>query len=336
MALIETLAPQMVAYSKQFHTDGDVAWQPYVMFFHPKDYSSTVVNTDSFGFRLSELNGNKYSIANCSKLSSARLLAGNSVVFGIGASSDKATLASRLMNHDSRQEPWLNFGGRAFNSAQELILVTLYRHMLPKIDEIVLFSGANNLLLSRLPEAYIQEHGAFYNSGRFFDTFQENSSGNAEKFSFFNFFGKRQKPVLADNTRSLDERIKFAADLTLRHLDGWKAVASDMGAKLTFILQPMSGWVRDKACSEEEALFLELENLQRYTTVKKDVLQRYVCDQYAAMLEIGAGSKGISFVNISPALRAAATDHQWLFIDHTHLTDLGYDLTARLIIDEIR
>ena len=334
MALIETLAPQMGAYSKQFHTDGDVAWQPYLMFFHPKNYRSSVVNTDSSGFRFSEKNNDKYSIANSSDLPSARLIAGNSVVFGIGASSDKATIASRMMVHDPRQQPWLNFGGRAFNSAQELILLTLYRHMLPKIEEIVLFSGANNLLLARLPEAYIQEHGAFYNSGRFFEIIQA-SSGKSKnnRFSLSNFFGGPQKTIHSDNTRSLDERIRFAADLTLRHLDGWNAIAKDMGAKLTFVLQPMSGWVRDKSCKEEEALFLELENLPRYTTVKKDVLQRHVCKQYASMLEVGAQIKGISFVNSSPALRVASTDDQWLFIDHTHLTDAGYDLIARLIIE---
>ena len=106
-----------------------------------------------------------------------------------------------------------------------------------------------------------------------------------------------------------------------------------MGAKLTFILQPTSGWVRNKGCKEEEALFLELANLPRYTTVRKDVLQNYVCERYASMLEIGAHSKGIFFVNISSALRVAANDDQWLFIDHTHLTDEGYDLSARLIID---
>jgi hypothetical protein len=333
MALIETLAPQMVAYSKQFHTDGDVEWLPYVMFFHPKNYCSAVVNTDSSGFRFSELNSNRYSIANSSGLSSARLIAGNSVVFGIGASSDKATLASRMMVHDLRQEPWLNFGGRAYNSTQELILMTLYRHMLPKIEEVILFSGANNLFLARLPEAHIQEHGAFYNSGRFFDTFQERPD---ENFSFSSFFGKSRKSSLPDNTRSLDERIGFAAELTLRHLDGWNALARDMGAKLTFILQPTSGWVRNKGCKEEEALFHELANLPRYTTVHKDVLQNDVCERYASMLESGAHSKGVSFVNISPALRASANDDQWLFIDHTHLTDEGHDLIARLIIDSTR
>ena len=332
MPLVETIAPQMVAYRKQFHTDNDVDWLPYVMFFHPKSYCSTVVNTDAAGFRFSEVGRHKYSVAGSSELPSARLIAGNSVAFGIGASSDRSTIASRMMVHDTRSEPWLNFGGRAFNSAQELLLITLYRHMLPRIDEIILLSGANNLFLARLPEPLIQEHGAFYNCGSFFDAVQ-GSSGKIDGFSFSSLFGKPRRTFPPDNARSLDERIRFAADLTLRHLDGWNAVAKDMGAKFTYVLQPISGWVRDRGCEKEEALFLELANLPRYTTVSKDVLQHEVCEKYASMLEAGVHSKRISFVNMSPALRAAADADQWLFIDHTHLTDEGYDLVARLIID---
>jgi hypothetical protein len=338
MSLIENLAPQMTAYSKQFHTDGDVEWLPYLMFFHPPNYSSEVVNTDSYGFRYSELDTKKYSIATSSELSSARLIAGNSVVFGIGATSDKATLASRMMVHDTRPEPWLNFGGRAFNSAQELILLTLYRHLLPKIEEIILFSGVNDLLLARLPEAYIKEHGAFFNCYRFFDDFQESSVNSARsRFSFLNFFGRGNQSIgPSDNTLSVDERIALAADLTLRHLSGWSTLAKDMGAKLTFIFQPMSRWVRTKGCSEEEDLFTELENKRRYTTVHNDVLQSHVGEKYASLLEAGAREKDISFVNLVRTLREEISDDQWLFIDHTHLTDEGYDLVARHIINSTK
>jgi hypothetical protein len=33
-----------------------------------------------------------------------------------------------------------------------MLLFTLYRHLLPEIDEVVVFSGLNDLTLSRLPE----------------------------------------------------------------------------------------------------------------------------------------------------------------------------------------
>ena len=74
-------------------------------------------------------------------------------MFGIGASADRHTLASRLTENDSRETAWVNFGGRSFNSTQEMILFCLHRHLLPPIKEIVLFSGFNDLGLSRLPAA---------------------------------------------------------------------------------------------------------------------------------------------------------------------------------------
>ncbi|MBV8549533.1 MAG: SGNH/GDSL hydrolase family protein [Alphaproteobacteria bacterium] len=336
MSLVEALAPQMLAYSRQFHTDGDMAWAPYVMYFHPKGYRSEVVNTDSYGFRFSNFGGNEYSVGSSTTLPSARLIAGNSVAFGIGASADSATIASRMMAYDTKLEPWLNFGGRAFNSAQELILITLYRHLLPKIDEIVLLSGANNLLLSCLPVRYIQDHGAFYNIGRFYDLLNMKKNGAVDIFSKLKHLARHKRSTHPCNDYTIDKRIRLAVDLTLRHLDGWNVVAKDLGAKLTYVLQPMSGWARDKLCKEEKKLFAELASLARFTTISKEILQQEVCEQYSSMLEAGAKSKKISFINISPMIRTSVKNDQWLFVDHTHLTDDGYDLISRLIIDHIR
>ena len=53
-----------------------------------------------------------------------------------------------MAERDPRDEFWINFGGRSFNSTQELILFTLHRHLLPPIKEIVLFSGFNDLGLA--------------------------------------------------------------------------------------------------------------------------------------------------------------------------------------------
>lgn len=141
-----TLTPQMAEYEQKFTDAGEVRWLPYLMYFHPTDHCSPVVNTDSSGFRYSESLGTNYSVIDGGKNNGpVRLLAGSSTVFGIGASADSWTLASRLTHNDSRGQRWINFGGRSFNSTQELVLFTLNRHHLPRVDEIVLFSGFNNL-----------------------------------------------------------------------------------------------------------------------------------------------------------------------------------------------
>lgn len=46
-----TLTPQMAEYEQKFTDGGEVRWLPYLMYFHPTDHRSFVVNTDSAGFR---------------------------------------------------------------------------------------------------------------------------------------------------------------------------------------------------------------------------------------------------------------------------------------------
>ncbi|MFJ7949106.1 hypothetical protein ACIQ6K_36635 [Streptomyces sp. NPDC096354] len=66
-----------------------------------------------------------------------RLLAGSSTAFGIGARSDAATLPSRLWSDYAPSAPWLDFAGRSYNSAQEFTLFARYRHLLPRVTDIV-------------------------------------------------------------------------------------------------------------------------------------------------------------------------------------------------------
>lgn len=326
-----TLTPQMAEYEQKFTDGGEVRWLPYLMYFHPANHRSPVVNTDSLGFRYSEALGVEYSAADCDKSGSVRLLAGSSTVFGIGASSDSCTLSSRLSANDPRGQRWLNFGGRSFNSTQELMLFTLNRHLLPKVDEIVLFSGFNNLGLARQPKEYRGEHGAFFNCHQFFNAFAPEQPTHSS-WSLTNLFGKTQEPE-PPAPPSMGEQIDYAANLTLQQLDIWRALAKDMGAKLTFILQPLAGWIRAKGCSEEEQLFAELDQAGNFTEVYGDILQTRVREAYAAQLREGAHKMGVHFVDITPLMTEALGPNDWQFVDRIHFTDKGNDLVSKLILD---
>ena len=324
------LTPQMADYERKFTDAGEVRWLPYMMYFHPVNYRSPVVNTDCSGFRYSDCGRIRYSVSDHAGMHSPRLLAGSSTVFGIGASADRWTLSSRLSENDQRGAPWLNFGGRSFNSAQEVILLTLYRHLLPKIEEIVLFSGFNNLGLARQPARNRLEHGAFFNCGQFFDAFSSEPVA-----------GKRKGWPLFDRARDTEppppmaDQIDFATDLTLRHLDVWRAIAADFGAKLTFILQPLAGWVRAKGCPQEEALFAELDRVGHFSDAYGDILHRDVCAAYAAKLEEGAKKLDVNFVNITPIISKTLQPDQWLFADRIHFTDWGHEFVSKLVLDAI-
>lgn len=325
------LTPQMQGYQAKFTDAGEVRWLPYLMYYHPADYQSAVVNTDSSGFRYSFADGHQYSAADHAGIESVRLIAGSSTVFGIGASTDASTLSSRMTAHDGRPQPWLNFGGRSFNSTQEMLLLTMYRHLLPKVEEIVIFSGFNNLGLARLPKSIRGEHGAFFNCNQFFDAF---GAAPSERGSRRQRLRRRSgEPDVTDGPPSMDAQIAYAADLTLRHLEIWRILAADLGAKLTYVLQPLAGWVRKAGSVEEEELFAELDELGSFSEVYGDILEPSVNTEYAALLEAGAKQQGVGFVNLSPILAERLPPTQWLFVDRIHFTDDGHDFVARLLLD---
>lgn len=92
----------MAAYSDEFTDSGNINWLPYTMYFHPFNYRSEVVNTDSSGFRYSALGEQRYSATDHSEINTCRVVAGSSTAFGIGASSDCYTLAFRMSKNDPR------------------------------------------------------------------------------------------------------------------------------------------------------------------------------------------------------------------------------------------
>jgi hypothetical protein len=327
MSFVEKYTPHMSAYSGEFADSGEINWLPYLMYFHPINYKSPTVNTDSAGFRYAEARNIKYSVADLGNIESVRIIAGSSTVFGIGASGDQHTLASRLTENDSRDEYWLNFGGRSFNSTQEMILFTLNSHRLPKVKEIVLFSGFNDLGLARLPDKMRMDHGAFFMCRDFFDAMEK------KKHSAFSaWFSKDDEP---EDIPDLEEQMNYASMLTLRHLAVWKAMAESMGAKLTFVLQPLSNWVRDVGSKEEQDIFSELEERGNFTETYGDILTEYSFQQYSSKLEQGAANMGVDFINMSPIIAAAINDDQWLFVDRIHFNDAGHDFLSKLLLDKL-
>jgi lysophospholipase L1-like esterase len=327
LSAIDELTPHMRQYATQFSDAGEVNWLPYLMYFHPSYFKSTTVSTDSVGFRYSEAKGERWAVANLIGSPPVRLIAGSSTVFGIGASADCHTLPSRLTQNDRRGERWVNFGGRSFNSTQELILFALNRHRLPKVKEIVLFSGFNDLGLARLPQRMRGEDGAFFMCKDFFDGMSKKRPS-----SFANWFTRGPQ---AGEPPDIETQIGYAAALTLRNADVWRALAADLGARLTFVLQPLANWVRSQGCREEQMLFKELERQGSFAQSYGDILALDNYRAYANRLAAGFDKIGVDFVDFSPILAEASAPDQWLFVDRIHFTDGGHDFVSKLLLREL-
>lgn len=297
---------RVVPYMENYYFP--VPEQPYLLWFQKAGETNEAFSNDHLGFRFTVAGDRRTSPGTYRGDGPVRLLAGSSCTYGVGASTDAATIASRLWSSYAPAEPWFNLGGQAFNSAQELLLLTLFHHTLPPVSEIVLLSGVNNLVVSRLPEESQGVHGAHYMG---------------------------EPPAEEAPVPGPAERVRRAADRTADHLRTWQALAGAMGARLVFANQPLAPWVREEPAKQEKKLFAELDKASNFAGVHADIVSMEVGREYAAALEKRCREIGVPFLDLNQELGRRATPRDWLFVDRAHMTDAGYDLVARILAEEL-
>jgi hypothetical protein len=325
------LTPQMMDYDR-FASRGRSQYLPYVMSFNAAGYRSASINTDRLGFRIAnDAEGQPISVGSLEKFGApeVNLLVGASPALGYGASSDAASVVSRLSLQDPDGTPWLNFAGHCFNATQELMLFMLHVHRLPKVRRIVVMGGFNSLVMARLPEFIRSDLPPFYYCGEYYEKFDEIArEHNAE-------LPQPRLPKWPNETTSvppIDQTLARAAKDTLNCLTTWKCLAYSLGAELSFVMQPLATWVR-APCAEEQKLFDELDRISRLGTWQHlygDISDAVVAIQYADKLASGCYALGIRFGNLVDDLRERPAD-EWFFVDRAHFTDLGNDVVARAI-----
>ncbi|WP_197535440.1 hypothetical protein [Thiomonas arsenitoxydans] len=321
----------MLDYDR-FAGRGKSQYLPYVMSFNAADFHSAAINTDQLGFRFAhDAKGNALSVGtlDVSEPKSVNLLIGASPALGYGASSDATSVVSRLSATDPDGTPWLNFAGHCFNAVQELMLFMLHSHRLPNVKQIVVMGGFNTLVMARLPEFIRGELPPFYFCGEYYEKFDEIAEDNGAQLSP----AKLPKwPAETTTVPPVEQTIDRAFEETLRRLATWKQLATSLGAELSFVLQPLATWVR-KPCAEEQTLFKELDQISRLGTWQHlygDISEYSVAERYADKLSTGCHSLNIRFGNLVSDLRQRPTG-EWLFVDRAHFTDLGNDVVARAI-----
>ena len=118
-------------------------WVPYLIFQQTKNFRSEILNTDSFGLRFNNKvdQNSKKTIFDENNSKKKCVVVGASSAFGVGSTTDSNTIPSFLSAGSDYH--YYNFGARAYNGFQELIL---YQSLINKIDElekVIIFSGIN-------------------------------------------------------------------------------------------------------------------------------------------------------------------------------------------------
>ncbi|MBF0097953.1 MAG: hypothetical protein HQM04_17150 [Magnetococcales bacterium] len=322
------IVPQMVDYDLV----GD-HWVPYLMRFDRHDRTFPAVTTNEWGFRTT-LSSNDTtisleSIKNRETACYSGVVIGSSAVFGVGATHDRHTIPSVL--NRITDGVWLNYGGRAFNSTQELILFML--HFPEQIDNIVLSTGVNNITLSYLSD----RPSPIYNSF-FYQTMFEQAMTNwtsepiGIRRATIRLFREIKKYIFPEmpsiQRNNIDGCYKEIIMCFRRDLKLLKVIADGIGSSIYFALQPMATWIDKELSHQEVALFKILDKMSiDYTVLAKYIA--HVRDRYFDDVSRICHELNVPFVNTN--LDPSYKSKEWLFVDRVHLTDRGYEIAANIL-----
>lgn len=327
------LIPQMRMYENI-----PIEWVSHLMYTNSSNYRSDVCNTDEHGFRLTHKEGQALDLKRFQQIAGPKaLLCGGSTVFGVGASSDSATMASVLNRNGD--ETWFNFGAMAHTSTQELLMYILFR---PKIDRVVIMSGINNLTIHTWSPLHSSIYGSVFGQTHFqllnrigshrgFLKYLSHRALDRARQKFRRILPFGGPPPVAGAFIDQEERYQSSLKILSRDLDTWALFQTQLGFSLTFILQPISVWMNKNYSPEEEELIGQLDAVgRRQWGETGSPIQRFLTEiypRYKSDVQRICEARGIQWADSNEEMPKDG----WLFCDRTHLTDHGQEIAARII-----
>ncbi len=309
---------------------------PYLMFFNQPEFRSAACTTDALGFRFSYAGDTAVDYAGFRAAPGRkRVLLGGSTAFGIGVSSDRLTLASRL--NETGGLLCCNAGLRAGNSTQELLTCLLRFADIDGLEQIIIVSGINDLELLHSAPVYGGDGGAFYYqqscplAGAPLEhwLWLERPASALLRERNWQWLRRKAAHFLRGRTRS--PRAAGSPDdlqrLLRRNLGVLGSFARARGIDITYVLQPFALWLDRELSPEEAELFALLDALPDNPLRDHAAAMRRQRGTYTAMVEQAARAGGVRFIDATAHFNRPG----WLFADRVHLTDDGTGHLAALL-----
>lgn len=347
------LTPQLREYDEFMYLG--VRWVPYTMFFHSTNYRSDVLNTDGMGFRLSWSPRGTVSLEDFPKDTPINILVGGSTAMGTGTTRDEHTVASTLSKLTG--EVWLNFGARGYNAVQELVLFLMHQHNFNNINNIVILSGLNTLTLEGLPDDVSNENGRYYYSYEFnhyMNKYNKDLKLKANGYasaadkapSIFKRIKQRledwadsenhAEKIFLDEHVNINERIERAAKVTSKAVAQFKLLSAQNSAKVSFVLQPLSTWTKDKFHPEEEEMFHAIDACaNNFWRLFEKLCTPSLHKTYAELIANDCDRIGVKFSDMNELMKTSKVLEDNIYVDHLHFNDAGYIEVARLIKEHV-
>lgn len=331
-------------------------FRPYVMFTNADNYKTKVVNTDRLGFRKVFFKKKLYGIDDLKKVKRINILTGSSTAFGMGSEDDKSTIQSFL---SSMGKLCFSMGIRGGTSQQELISFLKFKFLFPKIDNIIILSGNNDInhLASLDNSFYYRDYGGF--SGGQAHTFhafiQANSfdkkkwvtgknnlffylnnlsaKSNILKFILANFFSFFKKSKLQKKTQknilNSYEKMKNLKLLIENDIHTWSIIQKQMNVRIIYLFQPTILW-SNRNCTDYEKQIIKFEKRRIKNYFDNDFTSKTIYKNFRNFTQSVCKKNLIKFYDINTMLKKT-DDKKDFFIDYSHLTAYGNYFIANLI-----
>lgn len=332
-------------------------FRPFIMSTHGPNYRSKAVNTDRFGLRRQfDLAGREIDLDTAvGRYPACRVLTGNSATFGVDVSSDKNTVSAHLQQAGI---PCINLGVRGATAAQEIQLFLHYKKYLPKVLDVILFTGVNECSLASMDSSFFySDFGGFFNeeyiSKSFcmqYEMFVENKCYRTRKAlsSKFDLFLARHPKVSkalgrlllrkCERTRNLKPRLSFRKKLEImignmaNTLESWGALQRGLGFKVHFVLQPVIGWNTKSLTTVESAC--HGRDVEKLPSIN-DFACRDVHTYYSQFLQENCAKHDIAYHDANSWLSQGVCDDVSIFADVCHLLDAGTKFVGKRILTEL-
>jgi hypothetical protein len=331
-----------------------IEYRPFVGFVHRAGVRSPTVNTDELGLREHyDADGRFVDLTEPASLGpECNVVLGGSTAFGVGATSDRATLAARL---NDPGVPCLNLGICAASSQQELALYLVLKRRLPRVRNAILLSGFNECILAASDAAlFFPEYGGTFRgkvrAARFDSRALESSRaypvhrllhglvdrayGSGAVDGLSRLATRVARPRSANGRPSMwsfEDKLRALTAQVESNIETWGALQRAGNPRVHYVLQPVAPWA-DREPTALERKLIAAERVQipstRHATPE---VHRWVRERIAPACE----RAGVAFHDANDWLGDGDFDGVDVFVDHCHLTDAGYSLLARRLRSEL-
>ena len=335
-------------------------FRPYVMFTNAPNYKNQYVNTDEFGFRFSNgINDKQLYLNNMRNEDKCNVTLGGSTVFGMGVSSDRNTISSHLSREGIACQ---NFGVRGATSHQEFLIFQNFIKLLPKVNNVYLISGVNDLAVASHEDSFFYpEFGSVFSEDMHLQNFWSQYSVLSKKkwqigknkffatidylcrkfliarifFSFLSFLipsSKFRKKQFLKPRATFKEKLSNLKKTLSNDLKCWNALSKEFKFKIIYVLQPGIMW-GNKVLNNHEKFLAENQRAVMGEKFFDKFMNKEIYLEFKSFVISECEKNEIDFFDSNEILNSFPKDKDF-FLDLCHLTDEGNKFIAQHLIQK--